>query len=172
MRRRAAWGLTISLVIGTVAGPAAAGDPLPMVEVAAGVFVHRGDVSLMTAQNEGAVGNVGFIVGEESVAVVDTGGSAVEGAALLAAMRERTALPVGYVINTHMHPDHLFGNAAFRGAGPEGRDPRYVGHEALAEALASRAQYYLETNRAVLGEEAAGRRSTPWCPTLTVAQTR
>src|SRR5262245_62110841 len=105
------------------AAPARAQEPLPVKEVAPGVFVHQGRYEIFTPRNSGDPSNSGFIIGKDAVAVIDTGGSEQVGAALLAAVRARTQLPIKYVINTHMHPDHVFGNAAFMSV-----KPVYVGH--------------------------------------------
>lgn len=129
--------------------PAHAADGLETSEIAPGVFVHQGRYEIQSPENRGDMANASFVVGSEAVAVIDTLGSAVLGRELRDAIRAVTDKPVRYVINTHMHPDHVFGNAAFKEDAPA-----FVGHHKLARGLASRADRYLAINKQMLGEEA------------------
>ena len=138
-------------------------DPLPVSEIAPGVFVHAGLYEETDAANGGDIANCGFIVGDEAVAVIDTGGSPAVGRRLREAVRARTDRPIRYVVNTHMHPDHVLGNAAFLPDRPE-----FVAHRNLAAALMARGSHYLHAFDAALGPQAAAEvRIVP--PTVTVA---
>ena len=129
--------------------PQAKARALGMTEVAPGLFVHQGVHATFNTQNAGDISNLSLIVGKDSVAVVDTGGSALIGKSFLAAIRAITDKPIRYVINTHMHPDHVFGNAPFKS-----EQPIYIAHHKMARGLAARADRYLAANKELLGPEA------------------
>jgi hypothetical protein len=57
---------------------ATAATPLPTTQIAPGIYVHAGVPDEASAANEDAIANVGFIVGDTSVLVVDPGGCARE----------------------------------------------------------------------------------------------
>ncbi|MBC7513597.1 MAG: quinoprotein relay system zinc metallohydrolase 2 [Herminiimonas sp.] len=138
---------------------------LPFSEMSPGVFVHIGLHASATPENHGAIANVGFIIGSRCVAVVDSGGSFDEGNALRRAISVRTPLPVCYVINTHVHPDHVYGNAAFA---PD--KPHFVGHRNLPASMRARQLYYAAFMTRALGPaEAAQSVLVP--PDMTVATT-
>jgi quinoprotein relay system zinc metallohydrolase 2 len=120
------------------AAPSAA-DALTVLQLAPGVFVHLGQQLPLDAPGHDDIANIGFIVGSRCVAVIDTGGSMRIGRALRNAIKQRTTRPICYVINTHVHFDHVLGNAAFR----EDR-PSFVGHWALAAAIARSRDFFLQ----------------------------
>jgi quinoprotein relay system zinc metallohydrolase 2 len=141
-------------VLGALAAPLPAQGgapdltPLAVQNIGVGDYVHFGQVALTTPDNAGDIANLGIIVGQDAVAVVDTGGSVVVGRRLLLAVRHITDKPIRYVINTHEHPDHIFGNSAF------GPGVTFVGHHNMPAELAKRGAYYLQSFRAQLGDAA------------------
>lgn len=107
-------------------------------EVSSGIYVHFGQHQLPDSTNHGAIANIGFIVGDFCVAVIDTGGNPEQGFALKKAIKKITKKPVCYVINTHVHPDHIYGNIAFKQQGV-----KFIGHKNLARAMSARGDYYI-----------------------------
>lgn len=140
--------LILAILFWACALPAMATAPISVQNIAPGNYVHFGQVALTTPENAGDIANLGIVIGNDAVAVVDTGGSVSVGQGLVAAVREITDKPVRYVINTHDHPDHIFGNAAM----PAGAI--FVGHHNLPEELAKRGAYYLRSYRDQLGDAA------------------
>ena len=126
---------------------ATAATEFALSEVAPGVFVHEGRHEEMTLENQGDIGNSGFVVGSESVAVIDPGGSLEVGRLLLAAIREQTELPIRYVILTHIHPDHWAGVGAFP------KESQIVTHNNFPRALAQRGEFYRQRFSELLGTQ-------------------
>ena len=102
------------------------------------MFVHPGKPLALDAPGHDDIANIGYIIGTRCVAVIDTGGSVRVGRALRAAIRRSTSLPICYIINTHVHVDHVLGNAAFKDDAPV-----FVGHADLAAALDRSREFFL-----------------------------
>jgi quinoprotein relay system zinc metallohydrolase 2 len=130
-------------------------------KVTTGIFYHQGVHEDPSEQNMGAIANVGFIIGENCVAVIDAGGSYLEGTYLRRAIKKQTDLPICYVINSHVHPDHLLGNAAFKEDSPQ-----FIGHQRLPAAIVARQDFFARTFKETLGEAYTG--SEFIIPTVTV----
>ena len=133
---------------------------LELTELAPGVHVHRGADGPLSRENRGRIANLGVVVGDQRVAVIDPGGSREEGEALFAAIRRLTDLPIGPVILTHMHPDHIAGAEVMAEAGGE-----IIADARLPDALAARRETWLETIPAQIGAQ-------PWLGTALVAPAR
>jgi glyoxylase-like metal-dependent hydrolase (beta-lactamase superfamily II) len=58
-----------------------------------------------------------FLVTSDGVLVIDTRQHPRAGEELIAEIRKITDKPIRWVINSHFHGDHTFGNAAFKAAG-------------------------------------------------------
>jgi quinoprotein relay system zinc metallohydrolase 2 len=122
-------------------GVAAAADTgtFNLQQLATGVFLHSGRQLALDVPGHDDIANIGFVVGESRVAVIDTGGSVTIGRALRAAIRKHTSLPICYVVNTHVHVDHVLGNVAFKDDRPS-----FVGHAALVDAMARSREFFVK----------------------------
>lgn len=77
---------------------------MPFQEVGDGIFRRR---------YERLDQNIGVILGRESACVIDSRSNHPDADELRNELRNLTALPVRFLVNTHMHWDHTFGNARF-----------------------------------------------------------
>lgn len=84
---------------------------------------------------------IGAIVGDDGVLVVDTRASHAQARELIDDLTKLTDLPVRWVVNTHYHWDHCWGNALFRSA-------QLWGHENTRLALLERGE---DARREVMG---------------------
>jgi len=138
---------------------------LDITEIAPGVYLHAGKLEDWLPTNGGDVANLAFIVGSRCVAVIDTGGTPQLGRRWRATIERSTRLPICYVIDTHAHPDHVLGNAAF--VSP---DTRFVGSARFNAAMAARAPYFLRALQRDFGVSAAP--ESVVYPTIAVDGTR
>ena len=153
--------LVLAMSLLWLSAPSPAAEGFNLEEIAPGVLAHKGQIAMMSRENKGDIANLGAIVGDDAVAVVDAGGSLIEGKAFLAALRERTAKPIRYVVATHAHPDHVFGVSAFVAEGAV-----FVAHKNLPRSLAARGEHYLSSFREAMGDALEG--TTLVSPTVTV----
>lgn len=96
--------------------------PPARIAVADGIYLFRtapyGEV--------GMDGNSVVVVGDDGVLVFDTNGTPAAAAAILAEIRKLTNQPVRYVVNSHWHWDHWYGNEVYQQAFP---DVKIIAHE-------------------------------------------
>lgn len=145
------WLLIGSLFFIAACAHAATQTDFKLEDIGSGIYVHHGAHLDIDTGYQGDICNISFVVGSKGVAVIDTGGSLKVGNELHAAIRKVTALPILYVINTHVHPDHIYGNAAFIAD-----KPQFIGHAKLADAMQLREEAYDKLNVRYLGEDAKG----------------
>ena len=139
----------IALVL-SAPSPILAEEPLGVVEVAPNVFVYEGAVALMTEANRGATANLGFIVGDDAVAVVDTGEAWRRGVRSLRPSVPRPTYPSAMSSTRICIPTISSGTQR---SPPSTR--RLSGRRVCRDALAERGDYYLEASKPLIGEALA-----------------
>lgn len=73
-------------------------------------------------------GNVGFVLTDEGVVVIDTGINKEHAKKIYDGIREKTNQPIRYIIYTHGHMDHVNSTDVFKEEGTE-----VIGHENIAK---------------------------------------
>lgn len=100
-------------VLAVAAGNAAAAQGLT--KIADGVYAY---VDAKHASPQSGFGaNAGIVVGKDGIVVVDTLVSAKQARRFIKDIRAVTDKPIRYVVNTHGHLDHAFGDSEFQALG-------------------------------------------------------
>lgn len=97
-----------------------------------GILKVQGNVYMLVTP----VGNIAAQVGDDGIAVVNTGTGALA-PKIMAALRKLSDKPIQWVVNTDADPDHVGGNAALPGLSglPRGRQPRIVAQQNVLNRL-------------------------------------
>ncbi len=114
--------------------------PIELKQVAPDLYFYYNDSS----------SNSAFLVTGEGVLVVDSGQHPADARELLAHIRKVTDKPIRYVINTHFHGDHVFGNTVFHSQGATiiaHRDTVTMMRTHYTQEIARRADYYKRFGR-------------------------
>ncbi len=123
------------LLIAAVGGNAFAGQGLT--KIADDVYSYV-DVKNAAPGNSFAA-NAGIVIGSDGILVVDTLISAKEAQRFMADIRKVSPKPVKFVVDTHYHLDHAFGNGKFVKAGAI-----VISHDADRKNLEEKGEYELK----------------------------
>lgn len=94
-----------------MAAVAQAAESCALQRISEHIYAYVGTTNPSPANSFGS--NVGLVVGSDAALVIDTRISALEAQRLLADIHKVTDKPIKYVVNTHYHLDHSFGNGEF-----------------------------------------------------------
>lgn len=150
----------VSVISSLIMLPALAASWLPQpVQVSTHAWAWIGPYEAPSKANRGFRMNLGFIVGKDAVAVIDSGYSPEMAAQMLTQIRAITKLPLRYVINTNSQPHRFIGNDVFKTAGAE-----IIAAREAAERMDNEGPQFAATVASTL-EMKAGSIAVPAAPT-------
>lgn len=121
----------IALSCYSVAHAAATKILPPPQQISPHVYAWIGPYGGPSKENQGYRMNLAFAVGDQSVAVIDTGYTETMAKEMLDYIRAITPLPIKYAINTNSQPHRYLGNEVFRRSGA-----RIIAHRAEVARMA------------------------------------
>ncbi|PZU09780.1 MAG: quinoprotein relay system zinc metallohydrolase 1 [Sphingomonas sp.] len=150
------------MLAGLVAMPVAAAplryDIVPQ-KVGDGIWMIHGADAPIAMENGGAIANITILATDAGPVLIDCGPSLRYGEALAGAAARLVGKPVARVYLTHLHPDHVYGTAAF--------DPAIVATTpAVARVLAQDEKGFSDGMYRLLGDWMRG--TEPKLPGITL----
>ena len=147
-------GIFLALILTTSA--VQAGDlVLQPVRVATNVYAIIGDLGGQTYENEGLNNNLGFVVSDKGVLVINTGPSQRVAKALHAAIQMTTQQPIKWVVNVNSQNHYWLGNDYFKSLGAT-----LIASKEGERVMREMGAQQLEANQTLLKEKAAGTQLT------------
>ena len=122
---------------------------LKPVKIAPDIYAVIGDLSNQTYENDGLNCNLGFVVTDDGVLVVNTGPSIRVARALHAAIRKITSQPVKWVVNVNSQNHYWLGNRHFKSLGAT-----IVSHKEADRIMHDVGETQLANNKKLLKERA------------------
>ncbi len=122
---------------------------LTLLRLQDGLYVARAVNAEAARANAGEVVPTLVHITGNGVLVVDPGPHLRWGHRLIAAIRNLTAEPIRWVVNTHAHPEHVLANAAFAQLQPR---PAFLASADTANLMRQRCEACLTRLTAMLGE--------------------
>jgi len=122
------------------------------------VYAWIGPLGGPSKENQGYRMNMAFVIGNDAIAVLETGYTETMGDAMLKHIRTISDKPVKYAVNTNSQPDRFMGNPAFRRAGAT-----IIAHKLTAKRMAAQGANYASNIEQIL-EFPAGSVKIPKAP--------
>lgn len=110
-------------------------------------YYFLGEKEYFSKKNGGNISNSAFIITKNSVILIDTGSTVAYAKQIKDVIGKITNKPIKYIINTHQHPDHFMGNAAFE-------DSTIYATEHTAKIIKEHGELYVSNMVNLLGEVA------------------
>src|SRR5688572_27428195 len=161
IRSRAVRGVMVATAMATGAALAVTGRAVAQQQNFDAVQIDTVKVRDNVYMLVGAGGNTTVMIGDDGILVVDTQFAPLS-TKILAAIRALSQAPIRYVVNTHMHGDHIGGNEAIAKAGRTRAGGNVVGD--LGAAATSQAAVIAHENvlTRLSAPPAAGQQAVPF----------
>lgn len=124
---------------------------LQPVKMAENAYAVIGDLGGQTYENEGLNANLGFVVSDAGVLVINTGPSQRVAQALHAAIKKITSQPVKWAVNVNSQNHYWLGNSYFKSLGAV-----IIAHKEADRVMRETGEAQLDTNKTLLKEKIKG----------------